>query len=248
MKNRTIICILLMLILALFLIPAASADSFENPVYTPEFIAEQEGMLRQKEQYFPRFIFQETFDVASKPAISKPGDGYYRYEMVRAGKHETMIATYRNNVKGQGWGESHFNTTGAYEDFYMSIEVQMLERDDSKTGYLWFQYTDVNLVGANNRKAVTIEFPNRIRSYITGSSGVVETIRYDLSEFKNDYQVHKIEVMRLDGYARIYIDGHFLTGFEDGFSGKFYQLYGVGLEEGGKYAAGLFDNFILRVR
>lgn len=247
MKNRMIIGILLVL-LTLFLIPAASGDSFENPVYTQEFIAEQEGMLRQKDQYFPRFIFQETFDVGTKPAISKPEDGYYRYEMIRAGKFETMLATYKDSLTRQGWGESHFNTTGSYEDFYMAIEVQMLERDDSKTGYLWFQYTDGNLVRESDRKAVTIEFPIRVSSYISDSSGRVYTTRYDLSEYKNDYQVHKIEVMRLDGYARIYIDGHFLTGFEDGFGGRFYQLYGVGLGESGKYVTGSFDNFILRVR
>ena len=248
MKNRMIIGLLLVLLTVIH-IPAVSGDSFENPVYTQEYIAEQEGMLRQKEQYFPRFMFQENFNGdPTKPQISKPENGYYRYEMVRNGKYETMIATYTESVDGQGWGESHFNTTGSYEDFYMSIEMQMIERDDSNKGYLWFQYTDKNLVGENDRKAVTVYFPLAIRSYATGPAGREYTTHYDLSEYKNDYQPHTIEIMRLDGYVRFYIDGHFLTGFADGFSGRFYQLYGAGLEEGGKYVTGTFDNFILRVR
>ena len=57
-----------------------------------------------------------------------------------------------------------------------------------------------------------------------------------------------VKIMRLDGYVRFYIDGHFITGFDDGFSGRFYQLYGAGLDKGGKYVTGSFDNFILRVR
>lgn len=248
MKNRMILGLLLVM-LAVIHIPAASGDSFENPVYTQEYIAEQEGMLSQKELYFPRFMFQENYNGdPTKPLISKPDDGYYRYEMIRGGKQESMLAAYKDNVSGRGWGESHFNTTGSYEDFYMSIEMQMIERDDSNTGHLWFQYTDVNLVGENDRKAVTVYFPLAIRSYTTGPAGREYTTHYDLSEYKNDYQPHTIEIMRLDGYVRFYIDGHFLTGFADGFSGRFYQLYGVGLEEGGKYVTGTFDNFILRVR
>ena len=248
MKNRMLIGLLLVL-LAVIHVPAASGDPFENPVYTQEYIAEQEAMLSQKEQYFPRFMFQENYNEApTKPVISKPGDGYYRYEMIRGGKQESMMAVYKDSISSYGYGESHFNTTGSYEDFYMAIEMEMIERDDSNTGHLWFQYTDKNLVGEDARKAVTIYYPIAIRSYTTGQAGREVTTHYDLSEYKNDYQVHKIEIMRLDGYVRFYIDGHFLTGFEDGFSGRFYQLYGVGLEKGGKYVAGTFDNFVLRVR
>ncbi len=248
MKNRMIIGIMLVL-LTVIRIPAVSGDSFENPVYTQDYIAQQEGMLSQKEQYFPRFMFQENFNVdPTKPLISEPENGYYRYEMYQAGKFETMLATYKTAVSDQGWGESHFNTTGSYEDFYMAIEMQLIERDDTGTGYIWFQYTDKDLVGENNRKAVTIEYPIAIRSYTSGPDGRVYTTHYDLSEYKNDYQVHKVEIMRLDGYVRVYIDGRFITGFNDGFSGKFYQLYGTGLYKGGKYVTGSFDNFILRVR
>lgn len=43
-----------------------------------------------------------------------------------------------------------------------------------------------------------------------------------------------------------FIDGHFIVGFEDGFTGNFYHIYGVGLHPGGKYATYAFDNFIIR--
>lgn len=248
MKNRMIIGIFLMLLM-LIRIPAALGESFENPVYSQEYIAQQEGMLSQKEQYFPRFMFQENYNGdPTKPQISKPEGGYYKYEMVRGGKFEIMLAAYTSAPADQGWGETHFNTTGSYEDFYMAIEMQLIERDDSGTGYLWFQYTDGNIVGDNARSAVTIQYPLNIVSYVTGPEGRVYTTRYDLSAYKNDYQVHKVEIMRLDGYVRFYIDGHFVTGFDDGFSGRFYQLYGTGLNRGGKYVTGSFDNFILRVR
>ena len=248
MKNRMIIGLLLILLMVV-LIPAAAAESFDNPVYTQEYIAEQEDMLRRKEQYFPRFMFQENFNTdPTKPQISEPGAGYYRYEMIRAGKYETMLASYKGASIDKGWGESHFNTTGSYEDFYMSIEVQMIERDDSGKGYIWFQYTDKDIVGENARSAVMIEYPIGIRSYTTGADGRVYKTHYDLSAYKNDYQPHQIEIMRLDGYVRFYIDGHFITGFDDSLSGRFYQLYGIGLEKGGAYVTGEFDNFILRVR
>ena len=225
MKKQIIIFTLSFLFMTLCVLNV-SADAFENPVYTQEFIAQQEAMLANVNQLFPRFLFQETFDVATKPAISKPEDGYYRYEMIRSGRYESMLATYKTVVKNQGWGETYFNTTGSYEDFYMAIDVQVLEKDDSGKGFVWFQYTNGDLVGAASRDAVEIEFPLSVQSYVTNSGDRVYTTRYELRDYKNDYDVHRLEVMRLDGYARIFIDGHFITGFEDGFSGKFYQLYG----------------------
>ena len=168
-------------------------DGFVNPVYSPDFVQQQQVKLSSVEQLFPRLIYQETFDGTTRPSVS------------------------RN------------------------------KEDHSKNAYLWFQYSNADLVGEANRSAVTIDYPWRIEKYTSVAGERTYTTFYELREFENDYQVHTFDMIRFDGYTSVYIDNHFVTGFEDGLSGRFYMLFGVGLEPGGVYATGQFDNFVIRV-
>ena len=62
----------------------------------------------------------------------------------------------------------------------------------------------------------------------------------------NDFEEHTPEMIRLNGSASAIINGHFIVIFEDGFTGRFSHLYGVGLHAGEKIAACAFDNFTIR--
>jgi len=242
--------IMLILLLLLFASAVWADDgSFVNPVYSPEFIEQQESKLLSIEKLFPRLLFTETFDTATKPQVSKPEDGYYLSERVtRAGKRERIISAYKPHEEGSGWGDAFFNRTGSYADFYMSIEGRIVERDDTGKGYLWIQYTDGDIVGKSSRSSVEVDFPVAIRKYVTRSGVREYTTIYDLSDFRNDHEFHRLEVIRLDGYTSVFIDRRFAAGFEDGFSGRFYHVFGTGLEAGGHYVTGEFDNIMLRVK
>ena len=85
-----------------------------------------------------------------------------------------------------------------------------------------------------------------VDKYTTTAGERDYTTFYDLTEFENDHEPHTLEMIRLDGYTSVFIDGHFIVGFEDGFAGNFYHIYGVGPHQGGKYATYAFDNFIIR--
>ena len=224
-------------------------DGFVNPVYTSDFVQQQQIKLSGVEQLFPRLIYWETFDGTTRPSVSRnKEDNYYYYSMKRAGKEEMMVMYPELALSSEGRGSSYFNTTGSYTDFYMHVEGQIIEEDYSKNAYLWFQYSNGTLVGEANRDSVSIEYPLRIEKYTSIAEERTYTTFYELREFENDYQVHTFDMIRLDGYTSVYIDNHFVVGFEDGLSGRFYMLFGVGLDAGGKYAAGQFDNFIVRVR
>ena len=223
-------------------------DGFVNPVYSPDFVQQQQVKLSSVEQLFPRLIYQETFDGTTRPSVSRnKEDNYYYYSMNRAGKEEMMVMYPDATLLSKGRGSTFFNTTGSYTDFYMHLEGQIIEEDYSKNAYLWFQYSNADLVGEANRSAVTIDYPWRIEKYTSVAGERTYTTFYELREFENDYQVHTFDMIRFDGYTSVYIDNHFVTGFEDGLSGRFYMLFGVGLEPGGVYATGQFDNFVIRV-
>ena len=246
-KTRWVLFSIILLLALILLSEAGAQDNyFRNPEYSQEFIEQQQDLLRNVEKTFPRIVLWETFDGTTKPISSKENDGSLFYEMNRAGKREMMLAAPGKMQEDSGWGESHFNTTGSYVNFYLSVDVQLIEMDPEENGYLWIQYTDGDIVGSDFRSAGEIDFPSSVRIYETGPNGRVYTTFYDLSEYRYDYDPHKIEMIRLDGFTSVFIDGRFIVRFEDGFSGRFYQLYGVGMKTGGTYTAGSFDNLIIR--
>ena len=83
---------------------------------------------------------------------------------------------------------------------------------------------------------------------ISGREMRDEQIMADLTQYRADYDNHRFEIIRLDGYTSVFIDRRLVAGFANGFSGKFYFFWGAGLFPGGKYAGGQFDNVLIRVK
>ena len=245
MKKYVIFCVFLLVMTAAAAV-YAQENGFVNPEYSAEYKAQQEQRLLSVEQTFPRLLLWNTYDGTEKPNTSKPIEGYYYYKANRKGEREMMLASALPADMDKGWGEHYFNVTGSYTEFYLSIDVQIIEQDDSENGYLWIQYTDGDLVGDEARTAAEIDFPFAVRKYETGADGRHYTTYYDLSRYQGDYSPHRIEMIRQNGLTAVFIDGSFITEFADGLSGRFYKLYGVGLKTGGSYVTGHFDNYIVR--
>ena len=219
---------------------------FENPTYSAKYVEQQEKMLENLDTLFPRLLFRETYDYNSGPDVSQH-DGFSFSTQDRSGHRELTITAYQvSDSYDYNLGWDLFNTTGSYENFYLHIDVQLIEQDESNSGYCWFQYTNVDVVGKDKRCSATIYFPEYINTYITKPTNTEYTTRYVLDEYENDYDQHTLEVIRLNGYTSIFIDRHFVVGFEDGFNSRFSHMYGVGLNPGGEYATYAFDNFIIR--
>lgn len=226
---------------------AQDEQPFVNPTYTQEFIEEQESMLNDLDSVFPRTLVNETYDQGLISDDIEHFDGFYFKSVKVNGRNEITITAdtvSESEEYSRGW--KLFNTTGSYQNFYFHIDVQLVEQDESNSGWVFFQYTNADIVGENHRSSGEICFPDRIDKYTTGPSGREYTTFYDLTEFENDHEPHTLEMIRLDGYTSVFIDGHFIAGFEDEFSGRFYHIYGVGLNPGGKFATYAFDNFIIR--
>jgi len=246
MKKYMIFGLLLVLLCCISVIFAQDEEPFENPRYTDKHIEQQERMLENLDTLFPRILLKETFDYGSAPEVLQM-DGFSFSSQNKSGRRELTITAYRPSLfddYNQGW--DLFGTTGSYENFYLHINVQLIDQDDSNNGYCWFQYTDVDIVGADKRRAASIVFPVYIGSFETKPSKTEWTTYYDLVEFENDYEPHTLEMIRLNGYTSVFVDRHFIVGFKDGFPGRFHHIYGVGLYPGGEYVTYAFDNFIIR--
>lgn len=233
--------------LVFFLLTSAAGaeDSFVNPVYSDEFISAQMELLSRAEQIFPRPLIWERFDTPSKPSVSKDEAGLYYYNRISSGKMEFMVSADKPMSEQKGRGSSYFTVTGSYQNFYMSIEGQIIECDDSKSDYLWIQYTDDDTDDEKERSSVSIDFPVKIEKYETVNGKRIYTQFYDLSAYADDYGEHLFEIIRLDGITNIYIDKNFIVQFEDGLNGRFYNVFGTGLGIGGTYSAARFDNYKL---
>ena len=256
MKKLLVLSLVVLLLSAVFGSIFAQSDEevvleeeqmFENPVYTEHFIEQQNSLLDKLDTLFPRTLMNETFDYTD--SYFDKLDGFTFSSETRNGQCELTITANPISDKymyTQGW--DLFNTTGSYSDFYLSIDIRLVDQDDSFSGFATFQYTDVDIVGDSKRSAVTIMYPFQIDSYATKASGDDEEIYYDLTQLDNifDYETHTLEMIRLDGYTSVYIDHQFIVGFEDGFSGRFSHVYGIGLAQGGEYVTYVFDNFIIR--
>ena len=247
MSKKSIVCALFLLLFSVM--PVLAEEGFRNPSYTKQEIDEQENMLYRVEKVFPKFLLWETFDVATKPTVEKSDSGFYYSEInTRAGKYEITVAAVNTARNEFNLGDSHFRITGSYTDFYVSIEAQLIEWDDSQKGYIFFQYTNREIVGEKNSSTVELLYPQEVRKCVNNASGRNCTTYYDLSAYKNDYNVHKFEFFRSNGYARFFIDGNYIAGFKDGIDGRCTSLYGSGLLPGGKYVTGSFDEFKFRAK
>ena len=245
--------ILLCFVISLFTIIGAFAQSeeepFVNPTYTQEFIEQQEALLNDLDTLFPRTLVNYNYEQVGSGIQDdvEHFEGYTFRSLKVDGRNEITITAddvCENDDCNRGW--QLFNTTGSYKNFYFHIDVQLIDQDESNSGWVFFQYTNGLLVGENSRSSGEIEFPDIVDKYTTTAGERDYTTFYDLTEFENDHEPHTLEMIRLDGYTSVYIDGHFIVGFEDGFAGNFYHIYGVGLHQGGKYATYAFDNFIIR--
>lgn len=223
----------------------AQEGYFTNPTYSEKFIEQQERMLENLDTLFPRFLLKETYDSPYGPITSQE-DGFSFTTHVRNGHAELTITSDGNNDEGFNLGWDQFQLTGSYENFYYHANVQLIEQDDSENGYVFFQYTNSGIVGQEKRCAATIYYPEGVEKFITKPSGHQFTTLYVIENSDIDYDVHTLEIIRLNGYTSIFIDRHFVVGFEDEFDGKFYTVYGIGLNPGGEYATYAFDNFIIR--
>jgi len=240
MKHKTILFTFLLLLLSA---AAVFADDF-----SPEFIQLQESILRSIDQYFPRLLITETFDIEEKPDLTdSPEVGVDQYNRVtHAGKYEAFISAWKP-VSDTKRNETWLHKADLYSDFYFSIEGQILERDDSEKGSIYFGYTSVYSEDSGNSYC-EVDFPISIIRGKRFGEMRDEQIMADLTQYRADYDNHRFEIIRLDGYTSVFIDRRLVAGFADGFSGKFYFFWGAGLFPGGKYAGGQFDNVLIRVK
>ena len=249
MKKSIILFSLFLLLFTFAGAFAQSEEAFVNPTYTDEFIQQQEEMLNNLDALFPRTLVNYNYEQVGSgiPDDIEQFDGFVFKSLKVNGRNEiTITADQPSETEEYSRGWKLFNTTGSYKNFYFHVDVQLIEQDESNSGWIWFQYSNGDIVGENSRCSCEIIFPDKVDKYVT-KSGVREyTTYYDLAEYENDHDPHTLEMIRLDGYTSVFIDGHFIVGFEDELTGNYYHLYGVGLHPGGKYATYAFDNFIIR--
>ena len=256
--KRILLFVLALLLFAAAAIAEESEDAkeetpFVNPVYTDEFIAMQEKKLEMVSKLFPRTVVKNKHGKNGKKEEITEFEGFKFISRVNdQGQDEITIvgdSVATDESFNRGWG--FYRKTGAHSDFYVNIEVQFVSQEENTEGWLWFQYSDLDVpgVGNDNRRAGEMIFPQKIDKYWTvPEEGRSYQTYYDLSsEYRYDNVKLVLEVIRLNGYTSWYIDHHFVAGFEDGFDGVFYPLYGVGLHAGGKEATFAFSDLIMLV-
>ena len=249
MKKLLVLSLVVLLLSAVFgnTFAQSEEEPFENPVYTEHFIEQQNDLLNKLDTLFPRTLLNLTFD--GTDSDYRQFDGHTFSSENRNGWRElTLTAQKVSDTQEYSRGWDLFNTTGSYSNFYLSIDIKLVDQDDSNKGFVFFQYTNLDIVGESKRSTGMITYPFTVESYITKAAGREYTTYYDLTQLGlvHDYDVHTLEMIRLDGYTSVYIDHQFIVGFEDGFDGRFSHMYGVGLKPGGEYVTFAFDNFIIR--
>ena len=249
MKKFVFSITLFILLFTVIVAFAQEEEPFENPTYTQEFIEEQESMLSNLDTLFPRTLVNYNYEQVGSGIQDdiEQFEGFTFKSIKTNGRNEITItadSVCDSEDCNRGW--QLFNTTGSYKSFYFHIDVQLIDQDESNSGWIFFQYTNGLIVGENSRCSGEITFPDKVDKYVTTAGEREYTTFYDLKDFENDYEPHTLEMIRLDGYTSVFIDGHFIVGFEDEFTGNFYHIYGVGLHSGGQYATYAFDNFIIR--
>ena len=167
MKKFVLLGSLLFLLLNVLAVYAQDEESFENPTYTKKFIEQQERLLENLDTLFPRFLVKETYDYASPPEVVQE-DGFSFSSENKSGRRELTVTAYRiSDSEEYNLGWDLFNRTGSYENFYLHIDVQLIDQDESNSGWCWFQYSNGSIVGESNRCSGEIIFPDKIESYKT---------------------------------------------------------------------------------
>ena len=242
--NRILALLLALTLLFTAAISLAEEETFENPVYSEDFIRMQEKKLEMVPKIIPKTILNIKKGYEDDP-YEEQYEGFTFITEVKPERAElTVVADTISETESYGRGWQYYEKTGSQSNFYMSIGMQFVEAKGNTKAKFFFQYSNGVIVGEENRSSVEIFFPGEIDKYITVPSGTesedgeqkherVYTKFYDLSsEYLLDNERHVLEMIRFYGYTSCYIDHHFVAGFEDGFDDEFYPIFGVSIEPG----------------
>ncbi len=200
------------------------------------------NLLRTSEKIFPRILIDEKFSEKDPPEFYFEPD---HYAMIYQYQNESLFHTLYNETPEHGYvGMSAFwagNDYGTLSDFHFRAETSLVSEFPEDTGGCYVQYTNLSVVGPNNRKSIQVSPGHAIK--MDNHNSIL------LKDLQQEQVLGKkviVDIIRLEGIAYIFIDGVFQVLYQDGIQETLSWMVGTETSENGEQAACVIDNILVR--
>lgn len=232
-------------LLAILLLLPSSV--FAQEEIDPEVKSRREEMLLDIETHFPRLLLTDVCD-------QNFAESSYTYEdgIIITSKQKSGVWTLReisSKPVEEEIGYSAFYVPldyGSYTDFAIHMDMEIADSIPEGAGGCFLQYSDREIVGYEKSHAVSVMIGEKIDGYTNTAYGKKSFDILDLSEFSEIGKMYKVDIIRENGTTYFYIDGEFLTEYDDNFDSKFTWVAGPILFEGGEEVTCNIDNIVIR--
>lgn len=220
---------------------------FAQEEIDPEVKSRREEMLLDIETHFPRLLIKDVCDQHIAESSYTEEDGIITTNLQKSGVWTMREISPKPMEKEGGYTIFYVPLDyGSYADFAIHMDMEIADSFPKGTGGCFLQYSDREIVGYEKSHAVSIMIGSKIDGYTNTAYGKKSFDILDLSKFSEIGKMYKVDIIRENGTTYFYINGEFLTEYNDNFDSKFTWVAGPILFEGGEEVTCNVDNIIIR--
>lgn len=237
---------ILSVILLLFLSSASLAQSGGDD----QFRQTGEDLLKNSEKIFPRLLINDDFSEIIPLQVSEGESEGIKITSITQQKNNIRKTTiYADEPLKSDVGKSAFYSQtyyGTLSEFHLHVEMSLLNEFPDSTGKCFVQYTNEAVVGENSRQSVELILGSKIDAYQSKAGNREYTTLYDLRNTHEIGKTYHIDIIRYGGIGYFFIDGVFLSAYQDNIKENLSWMIGSFLEAGGEQATCVLDKIWVR--
>ncbi len=215
----------------------------QNP--SPQVNPEKQNLLGQVQTLFPNIaVNPNNWGISENDETVSEGVIYH--SRLVNGTYHTILDAPGGTTEEDSYGHYLNTQLGSFRNFALHADVTITEVQPSDGyGNCYVSYTDKEIAGENRFKWFDVEPGYAISTYAYPEKESVEFI--DLSNYGEVGRTYRIDIIRIDGTANVFIDGVFIGEVEDGITSHVTMFLGTYIEKNTQYVDCAFSNFEIRV-
>ena len=208
-------------------------------------VENQPIQLEQIESQYPTVILDKSNSgLANLQTNIDDGKSYTTF--FKNGIYQTIFSSSSPLSDGFSYGEYFRQNTAAVSDFAFHADVTLSEvLPAESTGNCVLSYSNGKMIKDDSYQSVNFYLGYESFLYSNKNGGTYQD-GIDLSAFGDIGRNYSIDITRMNGIAKIFIDGSFIGEFADEIDGNILWWFGSYTGSGGTYTDCAFNNFEIR--
>ncbi len=208
-------------------------------------VENQPIQVEQIESLFPTIILDRN-NSGLQNLQTNLGDGKNYTTLFKNGIYHTIFSASVPLTEGYSYGEYFRQNTASISDFAFHADITLSEvLPNGSAGNCVLSYSNGRMIGDDQYQSVNFYFGYESFLY-SNKNGGTYLDGIDLSAFGNIGKNYRVDIIRLNGTANLFIDGIYIGKFDDEIDGNINWWFGSYTGSGGTYTDCAFNNFEIR--